>query len=173
MTMPIARKSTVGDVAERKPNWNLWGYHQTYGLGFFEFFQYSEDIGAKPLPVLPLGISCQFRDREVIPLAEMGPWIQDAVDLIEFANGDTTTTWGRSRADMGHPAPFNMEYLCLGNEEDDIPEFLRTRFAMMADSVKKAYPEIKIIGTSGTSSSGTGYNSLWEFSREQELYAVR
>ena len=164
-------KSTVGDVAQRKPNYNLWGYHQTYGLGFFEFFQFSEDIGAKPLPVLPLGISCQFRDREIIPLDEMGPWIQDAVDLIEFANGDTTTTWGKVRADMGHPAPFNLEYLCLGNEEEDIAEF-RTRFAMMADSVKKAHPEIKIIGTAGTAASGTTYNSLWEFSREQELFAV-
>lgn len=164
-------KSTIGDVAERKPNWNLWGYHQTYGLGFFEFFQFSEDIGAKPLPVLPLGISCQFREREIIPLNEMNPWIQDAVDLIEFANGDTTTVWGKVRADMGHPGPFNLEYLCLGNEEEDIPEF-RTRFVMMADSVKKAYPEIKIIGTSGTAASGPTYNSLWEFSREQGLYAV-
>jgi alpha-L-arabinofuranosidase len=164
-------KSTIGDVAERKPNWNLWGYHQTYGLGFFEFFLFSEDIGAKPLPVLPLGISCQFRDREIVPLNEMGPWIQDAIDLIEFANGDTTTTWGKIRAGMGHPEPFNLEYLCLGNEEDDIPEF-RTRFVMMADSVKKAYPEIKIIGTSGTAASGGYYNSLWEFSREQDLYAV-
>ena len=83
-------KSTVGDVVERKPNWNLWGYQQTYGLGFFEFFLFSEDIGAKPLPVLPLGISCQFRNREIIPLDEMGPWIQDALVLICFMISEQT-----------------------------------------------------------------------------------
>ncbi|MBN2275945.1 MAG: T9SS type A sorting domain-containing protein [Bacteroidales bacterium] len=164
-------KATIGDVAQRKPNWNLWGYHQTYGLGFFEYFLFSEDIGAKPLPVLPVGISCQFRDREIAPISEMGPWIQDAIDLVEFANGDTTSPWGKIRAGMGHPDPFNLEYLCLGNEEDDIPEF-RTRFMMIADSMKKYHPEIKIIGTSGTAASGTYYNSLWEFSREKNLYAV-
>lgn len=164
-------KHTVGDVAERKPNWNLWGYHQTYGLGFFEFFQYCEDIGAKPLPVLPVGVSCQFRNRQVAPLSEMKPWIDDALDLVEFANGATNTTWGGLRAQMGHPEPFNMEYLCLGNEEDDIPEF-RVRFKMIADSVKKYHPEIKIIGTSGTTHSGNMYNTLWQFSRDNKLAAV-
>ncbi len=164
-------KNTVGDIAERTPNWNLWDYHQTYGLGFFEFFQFCEDIGAKPLPVLPLGISCQFRNREIAPIADMGPWIEDAVDLIDFANGDTTTKWGKVRADMGHPEPFNLEYLCLGNEEDDIPEF-RVRFVMFEDSLKKYHPEIHILGTSGTAASGSYYNSLWDFSRQQNLYAV-
>jgi alpha-L-arabinofuranosidase len=164
-------KETIGDVAQRKPNWNLWEYHQTYGLGFFEFFLFSEDMGAKPLPVLPVGISCQFRTREIEPLNEMGPWIQDAIDLIEFANGDSTLGWGKIRADMGHPKPFNLEYLCLGNEEDDIPEF-RTRFIMMADSLQKYHPEINILGTSGTAASGTYYNSLWQFSRDRNLYAV-
>ena len=164
-------EETLGDIAQRKPNWNLWGYHQTYGLGFFEYFQFCEDIGAKPLPVLPLGISCQFRGREVVPMSEMGPWVQDAIDLIEFSNGDVSTHWGKVRADMGHPQPFKLEYLCLGNEEDDIPEF-RERFILIADAVKKAYPEIKIIGTSGTAPSGGFFNSLWQFSREQNLYAV-
>jgi len=164
-------KETVGDVARRKPNWNLWQYHQTYGLGFFEFFLFSEDIGAKALPVLPVGISCQFREREIAPIAEMGPWIQDAIDLVDFANGDSTKGWGKVRADMGHPEPFNLEYICLGNEEDDIPEF-RARFMMIADSLKKYHPEIKIIGTSGTAASGTYYENLWQFSREQNLFAV-
>lgn len=164
-------KETIGDVAWRKPNWNLWGYHQTYGLGFFEYFQFCEDIGAKPLPVLPLGISCQFRTREIVPLSEMSSWVQDAIDLVEFANGDTTTTWGKIRGEMGHPASFNLEYLCLGNEEDDIPEF-RERFILMANALRKAHPEIRIIGTSGTAASGTNYNSLWQFSRDQDLYAV-
>jgi alpha-L-arabinofuranosidase len=164
-------KETIGDVAERTPNWNLWGYHQTYGLGFYEYFLFSEDMGAIPLPVLPVGISCQFRNREIVPLEQMGPWIEDALDLIEFANGDVTSEWGKIRAEMGHTEPFNLEYLCLGNEEDDIPEF-RERFTMIADSIKKVYPEIKIIGTSGVAASGSYYNSLWQFSREQNLYAV-
>lgn len=164
-------KETIGDVAERKPNWNLWGYHQTYGIGFYEYFLFCEDMNAKALPVLPVGISCQFRNREIEPISKMGPWIQDALDLIEFANGDTTTTWGKKRSEMGHPAPFNMEYICLGNEEDDIPEF-RERFVMFQDTLQKYHPEIKIIGTSGTDDAGGYYNSLWEFSRAQKLDAV-
>jgi alpha-L-arabinofuranosidase len=152
-------KHTVGDVAERKPNWNLWGYHQTYGLGFYEYFLFCEDLGAKPLPVIPVGISCQFRNREVAALEDMGPWIQDAIDLVEFANGDASTPWGALRAEMGHPEPFHMEYLCLGNEEDDIPEF-RERFLMFKDSLRKYCPEIKIIGTSGTDDTGSHYTTL-------------
>ncbi|MFB6341002.1 alpha-L-arabinofuranosidase C-terminal domain-containing protein [Saccharicrinis sp. FJH62] len=164
-------KETVGDVAERTPNWNLWGYHQTYGLGFFEYFQFCEDIGAIPFPVLPLGVSCQFRNREIVPMSEMQPWVDDALDLIEFANGDITTTWGKVRADMGHPEPFNMEYILLGNEEDDIPEF-RERFLLIANAIREKHPEIKIIGTSGTDDTGSYYRSLWEFSRENNLDAV-
>ena len=164
-------KETVGDVAERTPNWNLWNYHQSYGLGFYEYFLYCEDIGAKPLPVLPVGISCQFRNREIEPIEKMGPWIQDAVDLVEFANGDISTEWGSLRAEMGHPEPFNLEYLCLGNEEDDIPEF-RERFIMFQDTLTKYCPEIKIIGTSGTDDAGAYYESLWEFNKEQQLFAV-
>ena len=164
-------KETIGDVAERAPNWNLWGYHQTYGLGFYEYFLFCEDIDAIPLPVIPVGVSCQFRNREIVPISEMGPWVEDALDLVEFANGDISTTWGSKRAEMGHPEPFNMEYLCLGNEEDDIPEF-RVRFKMIADSLKKYHPEIKIIGTSGTSHSGTNYDGLWQFSTQEQLSAV-
>ena len=99
-------KKSVGNVEERTPNWNLWLYHQTLGLGFYEYFLFCEDIGASPLPVLPIGISCQFRNREIVPIEEMGPWIQDAVDLVEFANGDISTEWGGLRAEMGHPEPF-------------------------------------------------------------------
>lgn len=164
-------KETLGDVAERNPNWNLWGYHQTYGLGFYEYFVYCEDIGTMPLPVLPVGISCQFRGREIAPINEMQPWIDDAIDLVEFANGDVSTEWGSVRAKLGHPEPFNLSYICLGNEEDDIPEF-RVRFMMIADSLRKYCPEIKIIGTSGTDDTGNYYNTLWEFSRENKLDAV-
>ncbi|MDA3878990.1 MAG: carbohydrate binding domain-containing protein [Prolixibacteraceae bacterium] len=164
-------KETVGDVAERKPNWNLWGYHQTYGLGFYEYFLFSEDLGAKPLPVVPVGISCQFRQREIAPLNEMQEWIDDATDLIEFANGSVDTKWGAVRAQMGHPEPFNMEYICLGNEEDNIPEF-RERFMMITNAIRELYPEIKVIGTSGTDDTGYNYHSLWEFSRENNVDAV-
>lgn len=164
-------KNTVGDVAQRKANWNLWGYHQTYGLGFYEYFQYCEDIGAKPLPVLPMGISCQFRDREIIPMEQMGPWVQDAIDLVEFANGAVTTKWGKVRADMGHPKPFGLEYVCVGNEEDDIPAF-RERFLLFEAAMKKNCPDIKVLGTSGVAASGRHFDSLWAFSKENKVYGV-
>ena len=164
-------KNSVGDVAQRKPNWNLWGYHQTLGLGFYEYFQYCEDIGAKPLPVLPMGISCQFRDREIIPMDQMGPWVQDAVDLVEFANGAVTTNWGKVRADMGHPKPFGLEYVCIGNEEDDIPAF-RERFLLFEAAMKKNCPEIHVLGTSGPAASGRYFDSLWEFSKENKVYGL-
>lgn len=141
-------KDTIGDVAERKPNWNLWGYHQTYGLGFYEYFLFCEDIGAMPFPVIPVGVSCGFRTFEAVPMSQMDEWVQDALDLIEFANGDDTTTWGAVRAGMGHPEPFNLEYICLGNEEHDTREF-RDRFPLFVDAIRRNYPEIKIIGTSG------------------------
>jgi len=142
-------KDTVGDVAERKPNWNRWGYHQTYGLGYFEYFQLCEDIGATPLPVIPVGVSCGFTPpQECVPLDELGPWIQDAIDLIEFANGSVDTEWGGLRARMGHPEPFNLEFVALGNEPHDNALF-RDRFPLFAEAIRKAHPEIKIIGTSG------------------------
>ncbi|WP_258102895.1 alpha-L-arabinofuranosidase C-terminal domain-containing protein [Marinoscillum sp. MHG1-6] len=164
-------KETVGSVEERIPNWNAWGYHQTYGLGFFEYFQFCEDIGAIPLPVVPVGISCQFRDREIAPIEDMQLWVDDALDLVEFANGAVDTEWGKVRADMGHPEPFNMEYLCLGNEEDFIPEF-EVRMKMITDSLRKYYPEIKVIGTSGVAASGYHYDRLWEYSVKENLDAV-
>lgn len=164
-------KDTVGDVAERKPNWNLWGYHQTYGLGFYEYFLFCEDINAIPLPVVPVGVSCQFREREIAPLSEMQMWVDDALDLIEFANGPIDSEWGAVRAQMGHPEPFNMEYICLGNEEDDIPEF-RERFMMITDSIRKYHPEIKIIGTSGTDDTGSHYHSLWDFNHQNQIDVV-
>ncbi|OXU15229.1 alpha-L-arabinofuranosidase C-terminal domain-containing protein [Sedimentisphaera salicampi] len=144
---------TVGDLSQRRGNWNLWGYHQTYGLGFFEYFQFCEDIGAEPLPVVPVGVSCGFRPPyECAPMDELDEWIDEAVNLIEFANGDTDTEWGSVRAEMGHPEPFDMEYICLGNEEHDRPE-LHERFPHFVKAIREKYPDIKIIGTSGL---GTG-----------------
>ncbi|WP_442485250.1 alpha-L-arabinofuranosidase C-terminal domain-containing protein [Aeoliella sp. SH292] len=142
-------KDTVGDVAERKPNWNLWGYHQTYGLGYFEYMQLCEDIGAEPLPVVPLGVACGFRQPfDFAPMEDLHEWIDDALDLIEFANGPVDSEWGALRAAMGHPEPFNLKYLCLGNEEHDTPE-VRERFPLFVDAIRKQYPDIKLIGTSG------------------------
>ena len=143
-------KDTVGDIAERKPNWNLWGYHQTYGLGYFEYFQLCEDLGALALPVLPVGVSCGFRGLEVVPMDQLQPYVQDALDLVEFANGPADSRWGSVRVRMGHPEPFNLRYLCLGNEEHDNAE-VRERFPLFARALREAHPEIKIIGTSGLS----------------------
>lgn len=142
-------KDTVGDVAERKPNWNLWGYHQTYGLGYYEYMQLCEDIGATPLPVVPVGVTCGFRKPfEVVPLEELHAWVQDALDLIEFANGPVDSKWGKVRAEMGHPEPFGLKYICLGNEEHDTPE-VRERFPYFVEAIRQQYPDITIIGTSG------------------------
>jgi alpha-L-arabinofuranosidase len=142
-------KDTVGDVAERRPNWNLWGYHQSYGLGFFEFMQLCEDIGATPLPVVPLGVACSFRRPfDVVPMQDLHAWTDDALDLIEFANGPTDSKWGKLRAEMGHSEPFGLRYICLGNEEGDTPE-VRERFPEFVEAIRKRYPDIKIVGTSG------------------------
>lgn len=141
-------KDSVGDVAERKPNWNLWGYHQTYGLGYFEYFQLCEDLNMAALPVVPIGVGCGFRCTEFVPIDELGPHIQDAIDLIEFANGPVSSTWGKVRASMGHPEPFNLKHICLGNEEHDTPD-MRQRFPLFSKAIREAYPDIKIIGTSG------------------------
>ncbi len=152
-------KDTVGDIAERKPNWNLWGYHQTYGLGYFEYFQLCEDLGALALPVLPTGVSCGYRGLEIVPMDKLQPHIQDALDLVEFANGPAHSRWGSLRARMGHPAPFDLRYLCLGNEEHDTPE-VRERFPLFVRALREAHPEIKIIGTSGLSADVPLYDLM-------------
>ena len=159
-------KDTVGDIAERKPNWNLWGYHQTYGLGYFEYFQLCEDLGALALPVLPVGVSCGFRGLEVVPMDQLQPYIQDALDLVEFANGPADSRWGSVRARMGHPEPFNLRHLCLGNEEHDNAE-VRERFPLFARALREAHPEIKIIGTSGLSA----HIPLYELMARERVYS--
>lgn len=142
-------KDTVGDIAHRRPNWNRWGYHQSYGLGYFEYMQFCEDIGATPLPILPVGVSCGFaKPFQVADGAAMEPWIQDAIDLVEFANGPVDSTWGRVRAAMGHPAPFNLKYVGLGNEEHDT-ELFRAVFPRFVTALRARHPEIQIVGTSG------------------------
>jgi alpha-L-arabinofuranosidase len=160
-------KDTIGDVAGRKQNWNLWQggnspqYHQTYGLGFFEYFQFCEDIGAAPVPVVNCGMCCQARRGSHVPLEELAPFVQDALDLIEFANGPTTSEWGAKRAAMGHPAPFNLKYLAVGNEQWQQEYF--DRYIVFHRALKEKYPNIRIISSSGPAPS----DGLWKFAWDQ------
>lgn len=177
-------KNTIGPVENRPLNRNRWeftfehryfpDYFQSYGLGFFEFFQLSEDIGAEPLPVLNVGMACQYQNRNNekahAPLDQLDPYIQDCLDLIEFANGDTTTTWGRKRAEMGHPAPFNLKFIGVGNEQWG--EFYFARMQKFVDAIRAKHPEIKIIGTSGPDSEGTNFNLGWEAMKKQKVDLV-
>jgi alpha-L-arabinofuranosidase len=165
-------KNTVGAVENRPLNENRWhytfdyrffpDYFQSYGLGFFEYFQLSEDIGAEPLPILNVGLSCQFQNQDEaahVKVEDLDPYIQDVLDLIEFANGDTSTKWGALRAEMGHPAPFNLKYVGIGNEQWG-PEY-PARLKPFLDVVRKQHPEIKIVGTSGPDSEGEQFDYLW------------
>lgn len=170
-------KNTIGPVENRPINENRWqyvmknrfspDYYQSYGLGFFEYFQLSEDIGAEPLPVLNVGMVCQFQNKEEsahVPVDELQPYIQDCLDLIEFANGDTTTTWGHKRAEMGHPAPFNLKYIAVGNEQWE--DFYFKRLKPFVKAIREKYSDIKIIGTSGPSPEGESYEHGWKAMRE-------
>ena len=164
-------KDTVGPVEQRRAQRNLWGYHQTFGLGYFEFFQFCEDIGAKPLPVVSAGVCCQHaghspgRGQEGLPLEEMPAYIQDILDLIEWANGPADSKWGAVRAAAGHPAPFGLKYLGVGNEDAITPAF-RERFKMIYDVLKAKHPEIVVVGTSGPFAAGEDYDNGWAFVRE-------
>ena len=158
-------KDTIGDIAHRPQNWNRWmdwkapQYYQTYGLGFFEYFQLCEDIGAAPVPVVNCGMSCQFQDAQLVPLSELGPWVQDALDLIEFANGPVSSPWGAKRAAMGHPKPFNMKYLGVGNEQWGEEYF--KRYKVFYDAIKAKYPDIQLITTSGPGVDDNWWNLAW------------
>ncbi len=160
-------KNTVGPIESRKPQKNLWGYHQTVGLGYFEYFQYCEDIGAAPLPVIAAGVPCQNSatggagQQGGIPMCDMDDYVQEVLDLIEWANGDVTTKWGKVRADAGHPKPFNLKYVGIGNE-DLINDIFEERFTMIFNAVKEKHPEITVIGTVGPSFEGTDYVEGWK-----------
>jgi alpha-L-arabinofuranosidase len=153
-------KRTVGPVEGRPVNHNLWGYWQSGGLGFFEYFQLAEDIGASPLPILAAGMSCQFRKSEMIPLDGLDKVIQDALDLIEFANGAPTTPWGRVRADMGHPAPFKLRMLGVGNENWSM-DFIN-RYEIIYKGIKAKHPEIEIVSSAGAGPAGAEYDLAWD-----------
>jgi alpha-L-arabinofuranosidase len=161
-------KKTLGPLEERQLIINRWNfefahrptpdYFQTFGLGFFEYFQLAEDIGAQPLPILNCGMACQFNTAEVVPLDQLDPYVQDALDLIEFANGDITTRWGKVRTNMGHPEPFNMKLLGIGNENWG-PQYLE-RVKIFTEALKKKYPEIKLVTSSGTDPNGERFDHL-------------
>lgn len=170
-------KDTIGPIEQRRGQANLWGYHQSVGLGYFEYFQFAEDIGAKPLPVVAAGVSCQNSDhtgevgQQCLAIPDMPAYIQDILDLIEWANGPVTSKWGARRAAAGHPKPFNLEYLGVGNE-DVISDEFRVRFKMIRDAVKKKHPEITVIGTVGPFPEGPDYEAGWKFADEQRLEMV-
>ncbi len=150
-------KRTIGDV-EKRPTWrNNWGYNQTLGLGYYEYFCFCEDIGAKPLPVLPGGFNPH--KGEGVPIEEIGAWVDDALDLIEFANGDASTKWGSIRAGLGHEKPFGLEYIGIGNEE--IGEGFFERYPYFHEAIRKKYPSIRIINTAGPFAVGEGYDAGW------------
>jgi alpha-N-arabinofuranosidase len=150
-------KNTIGKAEDRKMIINRWNtefahrptpdYYQSFGLGFYEYFQLAEDIGAEPLPILNCGMACQFNSAEVVPLDQLDPYIQDALDLIEFANGTPLSKWGKIRAEMGHPAPFNMKYLGIGNEQWG-PQYFE-RYALFEKAIKAKYPEINLVSGTG------------------------
>jgi len=154
-------KRTVGPIERRAINHNRWGYWQTHGLGYFEYFQMAEDLGAEPLPILAAGMTCQFRKPlECIPLDSLGIVIQDALDLIEFANGSPETPWGKVRAEMGHPAPFNLKYLGIGNENWD--NLFLDRYERIAKAVKAKHPEITLISSAGAAPDGPMFELAWK-----------
>lgn len=161
-------KKTIGPVEERQLIINRWNfefahrptpdYFQTFGLGFFEYFQLAEDIGASPLPILNCGMACQFNSAELVPLDQINPYVQDALDLIEFANGDVKTQWGKVRADMGHPDPFNLKMMGVGNENWG-PQYIE-RLQIFQKAIKEKYPNIKLVNSSGTDPNGERFDYL-------------
>lgn len=173
-------KRTIGPVEDRKLLINRWNYEfahrptpdyfQTFGLGFFEYFQMAEDIGSEPLPILNCGMACQFNSAEVAPLEDLAPYVQDALDLIEFANGSTSTKWGKMRADMGHPAPFNLKMLGVGNENWG-PQYVE-RLKVFQAAIKREYPNIKLVCSSGINHSGELFDYLNKELRDMKVELI-
>jgi len=163
-------KNTVGAPDERKLLMNRWNvefprkaapdYFQTFGLGFFEYFQLAEDLSAAPLPIINCGMACQYNSGEVASMNELDPFVQDALDLIEFANGSIQTRWGKLRSSMGHPLPFKLTFLGIGNEQWD--EQYIERYKVFEKIVKAKHPEIKLIAAAGPSPDGARFDYAWK-----------
>src|SRR5690349_606075 len=167
-------KTTIGDLDERRLIINRWNtefnwrltpdYYQSFGLGYYEYFLLSEDIGAEPLPILNCGMACQFNSSELAPLEDIDHYIQDAIDLIEFANAPVNTAWGRKRAQMGHPKPFNLKMIGMGNEQWG-PQYVE-RYEAFARVLKQKYPNIQLVTSAGPAPEGERFDFLWQKMRE-------
>lgn len=174
-------KNSIGPVEERKGQRNIWRYHQSLGLGYFEYFQFCEDIGAEPLPVVPAGVSCQNsgagitrkwgQGQQCVAMEDMPAFIQDILDLIEWANGSIDSEWGTKRAAAGHPEPFNLKYLGVGNEDAITPAFAE-RFKKINEAIREKHPEITVIGTAGPWPADEDYDKGWALARELDLEMV-
>ncbi|SEA07179.1 Alpha-L-arabinofuranosidase [Arachidicoccus rhizosphaerae] len=170
-------KNTVGPIDQRQVIMNRWNtefahkptpdYFQSFGLGFYEYFQLAEDIGAEPLPIINCGMACQFNSAETVDTSDLGTYVQDALDLIEFANGELNTKWGRLRGKMGHAAPFHLKMMGIGNENWG-PQYL-TRLKIFTDAIHEKYPHIKFVNSSGTDPSGDRFDFL--NTRLREMHA--
>ncbi len=167
-------KNTVGDIEKRQTLINRWNdefdqrpasdYFQSFGLGFFEYFQLAEDIGAKPLPILNCGMACQFNSSETAALNQLDEYVRDALDLIEFANGPVTSPWGKLRADMGHAEPFHLTMIGVGNEQWG-PRYVE-RYKVFAAALKAQHPEIKLVVAAGPFPTGEPFDSMWSTWRQ-------
>ncbi len=173
-------KTTVGDIAQRKTIINRWNnefdnrpapdYFQSFGLGFYEYFQLAEDIGAQPLPILNCGMACEFNSSETAPLDQINEYVQDALDLIDFANGPVTSSWGKLRAQMGHPGPFHLSMIGVGNEQWG-PQYLE-RYKIFAAALKAKHPEIELVVAAGPAPSGEQFDYLWSNWRKMKADIV-
>jgi alpha-L-arabinofuranosidase len=158
-------KDTIGPVEERSTNANFWGYNQSYGIGYYEYLRFAEDIGAMPLPVVPALVTGCGQNRATDDPALLQRHIQDTLDLIEFANGPVDSTWGRRRAEMGHPKPFGLTHIAVGNEEN-LPDAYFANFLRFRDAIKARYPTVSVLGNAGPDDSGATFNRLWQLNRD-------
>lgn len=161
-------KNTIGVLEERPARRNNWGYNQTLGLGYYEYFCFCEEIGAKPLPVLPAGYDPHHQRK--VPFDQLDEWIQEALDLISFANDDASAQWGRIRCELGHPEPFGLEYIGIGNEE--VGEGFFERYPYFHKAIKEKYPDIQIIASSGPFAAGGEYEKGWNCARRNHADLV-
>ena len=166
-------KDTLGPIETRRQDFNIWGYHQSMGIGFYEYFRFCEQIGAKPLPVVAAGVCCQNSPggQHALPEDAFANYIDDVLDLIEYANGPADSEWGCVRAEAGHPEPFGLEYLGIGNE-DEITEQFADRFARLLQAVNSAYPEITVVGTAGPFPVGVDFERGWDVARRLDVPIV-
>ncbi|MGW0581013.1 alpha-L-arabinofuranosidase C-terminal domain-containing protein [Streptomyces sp. NPDC002920] len=164
-------KDTVGPVEERATNSNFWGYNQSYGLGYYEYFRFAEDVGAMPLPVVPALVTGCGQNQAVVDDALLERHIQDTLDLIEFANGPVTSTWGKKRAQMGHPKPFHLTHVEVGNEEN-LPNEFFARFKEFRAAIEAKYPGITVISNSGPDDAGSTFDTAWQLNRDAKVAMV-